>query len=230
MSATEEVEALALEHQEAFKLMHPGVKINPDGVLLGHTSLMKDWADQFTRESSPEDMFYAFGGMTSNTGAGFCMAGVAGLLAGTYEGLRKRGESGAMLTYRTAGQAAFHFGTQKASLYANRVGAAAFTVGVIEGVLRRVIISKAAAKYQFKDYKEEDLAFYETDSRKLAPISALIAMPLLRFRRQPHTVVASTVLMAAACAAYAHCWSAEEYFDIRRGWDTPPSLVKSSEA
>ena len=44
-------------------------------------------------------------------------------------------------------------------------------------------------------------------------------------RYQTHKYLHYTqLLMATGVCLYAHLWTAEKYFDLRKGWDTPSVL------
>eukprot|EP01063_Lacrimia_lanifica_P038998 TRINITY_DN8439_c0_g5_i1.p1 TRINITY_DN8439_c0_g5~~TRINITY_DN8439_c0_g5_i1.p1 ORF type:complete len:257 (+),score=62.00 TRINITY_DN8439_c0_g5_i1:65-772(+) len=222
-SAEKEANELTLSLYTKLDLLENEAHLGNDGCIYGENLVSREMLARRKRDIDPSDAFYCFSGVTANVGTGYCVGTAGGALAGTYFGLMERIKGGAVkaLTWRLFGTSMFHAGSKYAVMYGNRLGAAAFAVGVVEGLLREAALRQGREQYRFKDFNESDLPFYLTDSRKLTPLAALITIPMMRYRRPLPTIVLSTALMMAGTAVYSHSFTPESYFDIRKGWDTP---------
>ena len=181
-------------YAERFSQLRGGVHVDEhDYTLMGRNTLTEKWADRYNQEMESSNLLYPFSGMVTNVGAGYCAGLVGGALAGSYAGLQHELKTSSRLTWGGAWKGFLNQGTTTSTLYANRLGAAAFAVGIVESALRYAIISRAQERYQFKQYDEDDVWWFEKDSRRIAPLSAFVVMPLLRFRRHRSTVISSTV-------------------------------------
>eukprot|EP01060_Flectonema_neradi_P035947 TRINITY_DN6757_c0_g1_i1.p1 TRINITY_DN6757_c0_g1~~TRINITY_DN6757_c0_g1_i1.p1 ORF type:complete len:174 (+),score=27.07 TRINITY_DN6757_c0_g1_i1:256-777(+) len=150
-----------------------------------------------------------------NVGTAYAGGALLGGLHGVYLSLKMQRE----LAWKAAFPSMLTEATVAGTAMANRGGGVVFSICVLDAFIREMIIRNARKKYSIRKPDPEAVPIWERDSRILTPLTALVVVPAVRWKRHPKTIASSTLLLSGVLACYSHMWSPERYFDIRKAWD-----------